>query len=91
MSDPGRTESDRWLSQANEDLATAHVLLDAGLVLGHSVARLCSECAVHDPAFAELRGRVKNLDHFYIDARYPNGLPEVTPAEFFDRRDADGG
>ena len=32
-----------------------------------------------------LRTRVKDLDHYYIEARYPNGLPDQTPSEFFER------
>lgn len=44
--------------------------------------------ASYDPAFAELRERVKQLDFYYVEARYPNALEDVVPAEFFTERDA---
>jgi len=34
-----------------------------------------------------LRSEIKNLDQFYIEARYPNGLSDDIPAEFFDKND----
>jgi len=61
----------------------------AAAVFGHSVARLCRECSAHDSGFEDLRARVKGLDLYYIEARYPNGLPDQTPAEFFERQDAE--
>lgn len=60
----------------------------AATVFGHSIDRLCRDCAVHDPEFERVRARAKNLDHYYIEARYPNGLPDQTPVEFFERTDA---
>lgn len=61
----------------------------AATVFGHSIDRLCRDCAAHDSDFERLRPRVKNLDHYYIEARYPNGLPEETPVEYFERADAE--
>jgi len=61
----------------------------AAAVFGHSVARLCRECSAHDGAYEGLRTRVKDLDHYYIAARYPNGLPDQTPSEFFELQDAE--
>ena len=58
-------------------------------VFGRSVYRLCSRCGAIDPAFAELAPVVKNLDQYYIETRYPNGLPDQVPAEFFDQVDAE--
>ena len=59
------------------------------LVYGHSVLTLCDRAANFDAAFAAVKPEVKNLDQFYIEARYPNGLPDSIPAEFFDKTDAE--
>ncbi|MGB9775271.1 MAG: HEPN domain-containing protein [Anaerolineae bacterium] len=53
------------------------------VVLGHSVLRLAEECAVSDSRFAELARTAGRLDLFYIPTRYPNGLPDATPAEVY--------
>ena len=58
-------------------------------VYGHSVFQLCRRCGAIDRAFADLAPRVKNLDQYYVETRYPNGLPDQVPAEFFNRPDAD--
>lgn len=58
-------------------------------IYGHSVSKLCLQCAEYDDSFKKLRSEIKNLDQFYIEARYPNGLPDDIPAEFFDKKDAD--
>ena len=58
-------------------------------VFGHSVTVLCDRCAAYDEAFSDLKSRIKNLDQFYIEARYPNGLPDQAPVDFFDASDAD--
>ena len=60
------------------------------LVYGHSVTKLCEACADYDGRFDALKKEIKNLDQYYIEARYPNGLPESVPAEFFDENDAKG-
>lgn len=60
------------------------------MVFGHSVANLCDACARYDDRFGRLKQEIKNLDQYYIGARYPNGLPESVPADFFDKRDAEG-
>jgi len=54
-------------------------------VFGHSVARLCERYAAYDSSFNKLKPKVKNLDQFSIEARYPNGLPDLVPAEFYGR------
>lgn len=45
--------------------------------------------AQFDPLFRELRERVKLLDFYYVEARYPNALEGVIPAEFYSERDAE--
>ena len=50
------------------------------IVLGHSVERLCAAAAAYEPEF-ETRARSWSiLDGRYIPTRYPNGLPDGTPA-----------
>lgn len=58
------------------------------LIFGHSVAKLCDRCSNYDDKYIKLKKEIKNLDQYYIEARYPNGLPESVPAEFFDESDA---
>ena len=57
-------------------------------VFGHSVSKLCLSCAEGEDAFVALHREIKNLDQYYIEARYPNGLPESIPAEFYNEEDA---
>lgn len=58
------------------------------LVHTHSVASLCETCARYDTAFSALRRRIKHLDTYYVEARYPNALPDSLPCEFFDEADS---
>lgn len=81
-----------FLSQQIAEKALKAFLYSRGrdLVFGHSVIKLCEACAEYDGRFEALKKEIKNLDQFYIEARYPNGLPESVPAEFFDENDAKG-
>jgi len=57
---------------------------------GHSVARLV-EALPHDlvgDRFAAAREPARHLDKLYIPTRYPNGLPEMTPAEAYTATEA---
>jgi HEPN domain-containing protein len=60
-----------------------------GPVLGHSTLALTLECADHERAFAMLQDACRRLDQLYIPTRYPNGLPDNIPHEFYDRKLAD--
>lgn len=60
-----------------------------GPVLGHSTLALVRECARHEPAFATLEGACRRLDQLYIPTRYPNGLPDNVPHDFYNRDFAD--
>ena len=53
------------------------------LVLGHSVARLCSDAARFNTEFNQQKRRWNILDTFYIPTRYPNGLPDGIPADAY--------
>jgi HEPN domain-containing protein len=52
---------------------------------GHSVTRLVAEFP--DPAAAETMRRIldaaRRLDKLYVPTRYPNGLPDLIPAEVY--------
>ncbi len=88
--DGGRYYMVCFLSQQTAEKALKAYLYARGEdpVFGHSVSKLCERCAGYDEAFGALKRRVKNLDQFYIEARYPNGLPNLVPAEFYDAADA---
>ena len=58
-------------------------------VLLHSVSKLCDWAGRYDAAFRKLRKKIKELDTFYVAARYPNGLVGNIPAEFYDEGDAE--
>ena len=56
---------------------------------GHSVARLVDALPDNIAAhFASARDPARQLDKLYIPTRYPNGLPEMTPAEAYSAADA---
>ena len=59
------------------------------IVLGHSVERLCSSAAGHDPAFGDKSNTWSVLDGYYVAARYPNSLPDSIPARVFTAEAAD--
>jgi len=56
-------------------------------VIGHSLYELCKELSVEESRFSALIGEAKQLDRFYIPARYPNGLPGGSPFQVFDEQD----
>lgn len=49
---------------------------------GHSVRRLVAECERISADFAGLRDAAE-LDGYYIPTRYPNGLPDDVPHEYY--------
>ena len=52
-------------------------------MLGHSVERLCSSAAAHDPAVGDKAKMWSILDGYHVAARYPNSLPDSIPAKVF--------
>jgi HEPN domain-containing protein len=56
-------------------------------VLGHSIMMLLQRCAAHDPSFQSINN-AKRLDEVYITSRYPSGLQEGTPEEFYQESDS---
>ena len=59
------------------------------IVLGHSVADLCAQCAGFDDRFESVKKDLSVLDRLYIPTRYPNGLPGGIPAEAYHSADAE--
>lgn len=48
----------------------------------HSLRRLVAECERVSPDFSGLR-KAADLDRYYIATRYPNGLPDDVPHEYY--------
>jgi HEPN domain-containing protein len=57
-------------------------------VLSHSVLELGKGCIGYDNDFNKFEKAYRKLDKYYITTRYPNGLPGLTPAEYFDEDEA---
>ncbi|MHA1438261.1 MAG: HEPN domain-containing protein [Promethearchaeota archaeon] len=57
-------------------------------IYSHSIKNLLKEASDIDPNFKSLE-KVKILDQYYIPTRYPNGLPDGIPHEYYDKEDAE--
>ncbi|SPD74995.1 conserved hypothetical protein [uncultured Desulfobacterium sp.] len=59
---------------------------------GHSIKKLIEDLQNVDLSLCErfkvVRRPAMILDRFYIPTRYPNGLPDITPAEAYVEEDA---
>jgi len=76
--------------QAGEKLLKAYWLCHGYDPWGHSLAKLIIDYpdeGTRQP-IATLLDAAKHLDKMYIPTRYPNGLPDLTPAEVFTRGEA---
>jgi HEPN domain-containing protein len=60
-----------------------------GPVLGHSTLSLTFECAAFEGSFLTLQDGCRRLDQLYIPTRYPNGLPDNIPHDFYNQKLAD--
>lgn len=87
----GKYDTCCFLAQQTAEKALKAYLFHQGeeLILTHSIFKLCAMAAQYDPGFTTLREQVKLLDFYYVEARYPNALEDVIPAEFYSERDAD--
>jgi len=52
-------------------------------IMTHSVSSLIKIATELDKDFSSIR-EAKRLDDYYIPTRYPNGVPEEAPAEYYD-------
>jgi HEPN domain-containing protein len=86
----GKHDTCCFLAQQAAEKALKAFLFSRGeeLIFTHSVFRLCQMAAQYDPAWEALRDRVKQLDFYYVEARYPNALEDTIPAEFFTDTDS---
>jgi HEPN domain-containing protein len=89
--DHGFHEHACFLAQQSAEKALKAFLYARGQgpVIGHSTFSLARECASHDTVFATLQDACRRLDQLYIPTRYPNGLPDNIPHDFYDVRLAD--
>ncbi len=87
----GKYDTCCFLAQQTAEKALKAYLFHQGeeLILTHSIFKLCDMAARYAAEFIELKGRVKLLDFYYVEARYPNALDDVIPAEFYNEHDAD--
>lgn len=58
-------------------------------IVGHSLLSLKQLCQKYSGKFRKIEKACKRLDKYYIIARYPNGLPDLIPADYFDKEEAD--
>ncbi len=76
---------------AEKAIKALHMLQDVD-PWGHSIQKLMADLperpASMEP-WQDYLDKASALDRFYIPARYPNGLPDLTPGTTFNRRDAD--
>jgi len=89
--DHGFNEHACFLAQQSAEKALKAFLYERGQgpVLGHSTLALAHEAAALEPAFATLDDACRRLDQLYIPTRYPNGLPDNVPHDFYNRALAD--
>lgn len=87
----GKYDTCCFLAQQTAEKALKAYLFHQGeeLIFTHSIFRLCDMAAQYANEFVELKEQVKLLDFYYVEARYPNALVDVIPAEFYSERDAD--
>jgi HEPN domain-containing protein len=57
-------------------------------VWGHSLAEMVRLLTKNHPLFLQIDKEAKRLDRFYISARYPNGLPGLSPFEVYSAQDS---
>lgn len=58
-------------------------------IWGHSTLKMARICQKYNEEFLSIENECRNLDKLYIPTRYPNGLPELTPEDFYIKEDAD--
>ena len=86
----GKYDTCCFLAQQTAEKALKAYLYAMGeeLIFSHSIFKLCEMAAIYDRSFLALRDTVKQLDFYYVEARYPNAIEDSIPAEFFGETDA---
>jgi HEPN domain-containing protein len=81
---PDSMNFEEWLAKAQNDLLAAEAILayyeepptDTVCYHAHQVGEKCFKaCVAIDPSFEEFRETARNLNRYYIDAKYPPGVP----------------
>lgn len=87
----GKYDTCCFLAQQTAEKALKAYLFHQGeeLIFTHSIFKLCEMAAQYDSDLASLKEQVKLLDFYYVEARYPNAMEDVIPAEFYSEGDAD--
>jgi HEPN domain-containing protein len=57
-------------------------------LLTHSVLQLVKQCKGFDKRFEKIMD-CKELDAYYVPTRYPSGLPDEVPHDFFNKEDSE--
>lgn len=57
-------------------------------ILSHSTLKIAEQCNSYDSHFKAIFEACEQLDIFYIPTRYPNGIPDGVPYEFFKKHHA---
>ena len=76
--------------QSGEKALKALWLFHARDPWGHSLVILVQEFPIHEVQgrLADILDLAKKLDKLYIPTRYPNGLPDLIPAEVYTEEEA---
>ncbi|HOU21076.1 MAG TPA: HEPN domain-containing protein [Kiritimatiellia bacterium] len=93
LRDAGLFSHSCFLAQQSAEKAvkSIHLIQDRD-PWGHGIQKLLADLPEPPPAMVpwqDYLDKAAALDRFYIPARYPNGLPDLTPGTTFTRRDAD--
>ena len=76
--------------QAAEKAVSAYLYArGAEDVWGHAMADLCEDAKAFEPSFELIKPAAILLDKHYLMTRYPSALPGGTPADAYDRQEAD--
>lgn len=74
-----------FLAQQVGEKALKAFLYYKGIVIGHSIERLCHSCSKYDESFVEMAKKWAILDSYYVPTRYPNSIPDSIPARIYTR------
>src|SRR3989304_9307956 len=74
-----------FLCHQSAEKAVVAYLISKGAerVWGHALADLCEDAMGLDTSFDLIKTLAVLLDKFYLDTRYPSGLPAGIPAEAY--------
>jgi HEPN domain-containing protein len=86
----GKYDTCCFLAQQTAEKALKAYLFFQGeeLIFTYSIFKLCEMASKYDEQFLDLRENVKQLDFYYVEARYLNAIEDVIPADFYNEKDA---